>query len=51
MNLNLFYYCRAAAAIGLYANEKTDNGVNDFNDAVKDVNKTLTEALKTVSSN
>ncbi|CAG2243675.1 TTYH [Mytilus edulis] len=45
----IIFVAIAAAAIGLYANEKTDNGVNDFNDAVKDVNKTLTEALKTIN--
>lgn len=45
----IIFVAIAAAAIGLYGNEKTDDGVNNFNDAVKDVNKTLTEALKTIN--
>ena len=42
---NEFVYFRAAAAVGFYGNEKINNGVEDFDKAVRDINSTLDEAL------
>jgi hypothetical protein len=38
----------SAAGVGLYGNEKTNNGVENFDMAVRDINSTLNEALGTV---
>lgn len=46
--MNTIYF-RAAAAIGLYGNEKANDGVENFNSAVEDINATLSDALQTVS--
>lgn len=40
----------AAAGVGLYGNEKTNNGVENFDMAVRDINSTLNEALGTIST-
>lgn len=41
---------RASAAMGLYGNEKANDGVDTFNEAVEDINATLSDALQTVST-
>lgn len=39
----------AAAAMGLYGNEKANDGVDTFNEAVEDINATLSDALQTIN--
>lgn len=40
----------AAAGVGLYGNEKTNHGVEDFTNSVQKINTTLSEALGTINT-